>query len=672
MALTFPANPTVGQTYVANDYTYAWDGVKWSSVKREVTNVFDTVNHMISSTTLSIGDWCKVINPLSDYVIQATAADVALGNGLHAREITQATAAPVVQPRQLGDGIETSFSHPAGTSEPSSSFFVMVDGLYKAPDVDYISSLDSITFTQAPANGATIDITYFKPVTVDLVPGADVSKGKVSIDGGPFRSLEDRFAEVVNVKDFGAVGDGVTDDTAAIQAAVDSMESFDTLFIPKGVFLVSHILLDDKRDIRVDGSGALAGLASDGGYVLELKNCTGVTATGSITISANINYTGGIKVWGEVGRTTSLMSLSFNVTNAKTAWFFGDISNPDGLCSEIVVYNGYTYNTPKVVEVYGTQAVIEFNGYQMISNGVGDFASEFHIIGTVVGGLLHVNGGETQIPAVTNGYAFNSQAINSPEFDNTYGSIFLNGCALESASLWFIATSPIGFTAKDASGAFHMDNVTGFHSFTGQSIQTAPEFTGKIVVDKTCYFHSSVPRTQPTVSCLGGADVYLDEGISQEGDFREGINGISGGIAHFPTQKILEARGLNGQIVNAGASETLIFPGVDSVKFSRHFANYNASTGVFTVPLGGLKDVRSVHQIYRANGGVDTVEVYGLTDNALIKGGANGGDQFTQFVTEYGDLSEGQTIQCRYVNIGGDSITFGSDDLSYFSLYARN
>lgn len=53
------------------------------------------------------------------------------------------------------------------------------------------------------------------------------------------RMLKDRFADVVNVKDFGAKGDGVTDDTAAIQAAFDSSSS---IFFPDGSYLVSSTL----------------------------------------------------------------------------------------------------------------------------------------------------------------------------------------------------------------------------------------------------------------------------------------------------------------------------------------------------------------------------------------------------------------------------------------------
>ena len=48
---------------------------------------------------------------------------------------------------------------------------------------------------------------------------------------------------VVNVLDFGAVGDGVTNDTAAIQAAVDSLTyGGGTVFLPDGTYLVDTIV----------------------------------------------------------------------------------------------------------------------------------------------------------------------------------------------------------------------------------------------------------------------------------------------------------------------------------------------------------------------------------------------------------------------------------------------
>ena len=40
--------------------------------------------------------------------------------------------------------------------------------------------------------------------------------------GAVTRTVDSKLKDVVNVKDFGAVGDGVVNDTAAIQAAVNS------------------------------------------------------------------------------------------------------------------------------------------------------------------------------------------------------------------------------------------------------------------------------------------------------------------------------------------------------------------------------------------------------------------------------------------------------------------
>lgn len=66
------------------------------------------------------------------------------------------------------------------------------------------------------------------------------------------RDIRDRLADVVNVKDFGAQGDGITDDTAAIQEALTRGGS---IFFPVGEYSVSR--LEVPKSVRfIDGNGA--------------------------------------------------------------------------------------------------------------------------------------------------------------------------------------------------------------------------------------------------------------------------------------------------------------------------------------------------------------------------------------------------------------------------------
>ncbi|WP_074008698.1 glycosyl hydrolase family 28-related protein [Duodenibacillus massiliensis] len=69
------------------------------------------------------------------------------------------------------------------------------------------------------------------------------------------RQLRYRFADVVNVKDFGAVGDGHHDDTAAIQAAiVQSTDRHVACYMPSGVYLISSdIALPSDSFVYGDG-----------------------------------------------------------------------------------------------------------------------------------------------------------------------------------------------------------------------------------------------------------------------------------------------------------------------------------------------------------------------------------------------------------------------------------
>ena len=65
-----------------------------------------------------------------------------------------------------------------------------------------------------------------------------------TVAGGVPRLLSDVLAERVSVKSYGAKGDGATDDTAAIQVALDIVRiaGGGSVYVPPGVYLVTHSL----------------------------------------------------------------------------------------------------------------------------------------------------------------------------------------------------------------------------------------------------------------------------------------------------------------------------------------------------------------------------------------------------------------------------------------------
>jgi hypothetical protein len=78
-------------------------------------------------------------------------------------------------------------------------------------------------------------------------------------NGAVSTNVEARLSETISVKDFGAVGDGVADDTAAIQAAVDASTN---VYFPAGNYLISNsIKLVDWADLRGAGTGGFLSVA---------------------------------------------------------------------------------------------------------------------------------------------------------------------------------------------------------------------------------------------------------------------------------------------------------------------------------------------------------------------------------------------------------------------------
>lgn len=77
--------------------------------------------------------------------------------------------------------------------------------------------------------------------------------------------------QALNVLDFGAKGDGVTKDTAAIQKALDACadNGGGTVLVPEGVFLTGSLMLRANTTLRLSSRADLLGSADISDYPLE-------------------------------------------------------------------------------------------------------------------------------------------------------------------------------------------------------------------------------------------------------------------------------------------------------------------------------------------------------------------------------------------------------------------
>lgn len=77
-----------------------------------------------------------------------------------------------------------------------------------------------------------------------LIPKFDLMDGGTTPSGAVNREISLKLQESISVKDFGATGDGVTNDTAAVQAAIDAvLPTGKALFFPAGVYLCTNLQL---------------------------------------------------------------------------------------------------------------------------------------------------------------------------------------------------------------------------------------------------------------------------------------------------------------------------------------------------------------------------------------------------------------------------------------------
>ena len=83
-------------------------------------------------------------------------------------------------------------------------------------------------------------------------------------------------AYLYNVKDYGAVGDGVADDTAEIQSAIDDAyaNGGGTVYVPAGIYKMTGVMLRDKVSLRGDGDGSILRCTSTTAAAIYMETTT--------------------------------------------------------------------------------------------------------------------------------------------------------------------------------------------------------------------------------------------------------------------------------------------------------------------------------------------------------------------------------------------------------------
>jgi len=197
------------------------DGVNYKFVLKDSTDVLIATYDNISGIN---SNFVAFVN--QQEIVTATAGQTVFNLGISYQPATNSLSVFVDGVNQYGPGAQYAYV------ETDDNTVTFTTGLHVGAEVKF-------TTTQQQGGGAVdaSQVSYLPPFT-----------------GSVATNVENKLAQYISVKDFGATGDGVTDDTAAIQAAIDYLNpyvynvSFDysqgggTIFFPRGNYLVTDTI----------------------------------------------------------------------------------------------------------------------------------------------------------------------------------------------------------------------------------------------------------------------------------------------------------------------------------------------------------------------------------------------------------------------------------------------
>lgn len=465
---------------------------------------------------------------------------------------------------------------------------------------------DNISNPAALANSLRADLA--------AATGASLVGFQQAGTGAVPTTVQSKLREFVSVKDFGAVGDGVSDDTAAIQLAIAAVNGGTSvvrcLVFPAGKYMVDQLVFDDLYNIelRFDGATVFGAAIVSRDALIKIRNAYGVTITGNVTVDGanNTNYASGVAIVAAPGGAinpangvvTRLNWFNLYVYNARQGIRVGT-DNADAQCSEITFFGANQFNCPTGLYMTGSQTGVSLVGCDLTSEPNANYPAEPQWSLIADGGFLTMTGGEL-LHAVSNTNAgIWARPATSATYSNPYPVLRFSAVHIEMAGQLAIIGNPNGLSSPDGGlSDLTFSACSGYVSNAPDALSfidvTDGSYNGTVSVKQSKFYKSagSSVRSGANINCYGApTSVSVDRESFGRG-FKNWMGGVVGGSLLHSVEDIILVSSLNSVTYPAAATRLVFTAKVSGSQFDRYGAAYSTSTGVFTVPSGGLKTLR--------------------------------------------------------------------------------
>jgi len=190
-----------------------------------------------------------------------------------------------------GDAIRTEFTLSTAITS-TAGVQVFIDGVYQDSG-SYTTTTSSVTFSAPPPLYSDIEVIVFNfSALVADTPAGNVTY-QLNKTGAIARTVEGKLNDWVSIKDFGAKGDGLTDDTPAFVLAVASGAG--AIHMPAGTYRITSTVTVN-RDVSFFGEGnatkiSVSGMPSSPAFLFTGAGPTLIESNANLIYAGERRYT---------------------------------------------------------------------------------------------------------------------------------------------------------------------------------------------------------------------------------------------------------------------------------------------------------------------------------------------------------------------------------------------